>query len=330
MHRGLQTARRSSSSASRRVTIVTHWVDYRLWPNSAGLMHLQSLIWFGSLVAIAAVLYRRVLGPTWIAGLAALLYALDDAHGYPAGWLANRNALVATTFGCLALVAHDRWRRDGWRPGGVVAPGFLALALLSAEFGAGVVAYLLAHALFLEGASPSHSTRDTAGLETSVAAGGSARMLALWPHSMVFVAWLLAHHALGYGAFGSEYYIDPLRQPGSFAWALLERGPVLLHGQWALPPADAYGALLGGAAVGYWFAGFVTISLLACLAAAVSTVGRGALLGLRNDAFADPSLCYRPVEPTPILCRPGSHGPAGTVSRRIGRRDGPGLEIRAM
>ena len=157
----------------RPITIVTHWVDYRLWPNSAGLMHLQSLIWFGGLVAIAAVLYRRVLGPTWIAGLAALLYALDDAHGYPAGWLANRNALIATTFGYLALVAHDRWRRDGWRPGGVVAPGFLALALLSAKFGAGVVAYLLAHALFLEGASLSHSTRDTAGLGTFVAAGGS-------------------------------------------------------------------------------------------------------------------------------------------------------------
>ena len=67
---------------------------------------------------IAAVLYRRLFGregrgALWAAGLAALLYALDDAHSLSTAYLANRNALLATFFGLLSLYCHVRWRDDG-------------------------------------------------------------------------------------------------------------------------------------------------------------------------------------------------------------------------
>jgi hypothetical protein len=105
----------------RYLSVLTMQLDYLLWPNRPELMHLHSLVWLGALVAAATLLYRRVLGATSIAGLAALLYAVDDAHAAPAAYLANRNAVIATCFGVLCLLAHARWRQERWRPGAVLS-----------------------------------------------------------------------------------------------------------------------------------------------------------------------------------------------------------------
>ena len=67
-------------------------------------MHAQSLFWLGSAVTVTAVFYRRMMGTTWVTGIAGLLFAVDDARGATAGFLANRNVLVAATFGVSALV----------------------------------------------------------------------------------------------------------------------------------------------------------------------------------------------------------------------------------
>ena len=67
----------------RYTSTLTAMLDYRLWPNHPALMHLHSLLWFAAAVFAAALLYREVLGATWVAGLAALLYALDSAHVIP-------------------------------------------------------------------------------------------------------------------------------------------------------------------------------------------------------------------------------------------------------
>jgi hypothetical protein len=72
------------------VTVATHRLDSWLWPDSAALMHSHTLLWSAALVAATAVLYRRHIGCTTTAGVAALLFAVDDAHGGPAGWIANR------------------------------------------------------------------------------------------------------------------------------------------------------------------------------------------------------------------------------------------------
>ncbi len=71
---------------------LTHWIDFRLWPDRVGVMHLHSLIWFGAVVAGAAVFFRRFIGASRAAGLAALLFAADEAHGLPAAPPSRWNA----------------------------------------------------------------------------------------------------------------------------------------------------------------------------------------------------------------------------------------------
>ena len=204
----------------RPLSALTHWVDYLLWPGSAVLMHLQSLAWFAGVILAAVVLYRRMLGLTWIAGLATLFFALDDAHGLAAGWLANRNALLALFFGILTLLVHDRWRRDDWRPGMLLGPALLVLTLLSGESGLAVCAYLFAYALFIDPGN----TR--------------ARVVSLVPYAAIAVVWLVAYSLSGYGTNGSGFYVDPLTEPLRFAAAVAWKMPLLLADQLGLPPSS--------------------------------------------------------------------------------------------
>jgi len=201
----------------RPVSSVTHWLDFRIWPNQFWLMHVQSLLWFAGAIVAAALLYRRLLVPAWVAGLAALLFAVDDAHGMPAVWLANRNANVGVLFGLIALIAHDRWRRDGWRPAAFVAPLALLLGLLAGEIALAAGGYLLAYALFL----------DTDNLR--------GRLASLVPGGLVGALWWVTYRVLGYGASGSGVYIDPGASPVEFAHAVIERAPMLFAGLWGIP-----------------------------------------------------------------------------------------------
>ena len=113
------------------LTVFTHRLDYALWPDSPALMHAQSLFWLGASLAAVAVFYRRMLGPTAVAATAALLYAIDDARGPTVGFIANRNVLIAATFGVSALIFHDRWRRVRLVVGGDCWPRSCSLALCS-------------------------------------------------------------------------------------------------------------------------------------------------------------------------------------------------------
>lgn len=205
----------------RYLSAATHWLDYRLWPESALLQHAHSLLWLGALVAAATLLYRRVHGVTGVAGLAALMYAIDDAHGTPAGWLANRNALIATLFGLLCLLAHDRWRRGGGGGRHAAAAALcFALALAAGEMGLGAFAYLVAYALCLDRGSPGE------------------RLGSLAPCGAVLVAWAAIYRAFGFGAAGSGLYVDPAGQPLAFAARLIERAPLYIAGQLTPLPAE--------------------------------------------------------------------------------------------
>ncbi|HRX86879.1 MAG TPA: hypothetical protein P5572_17785, partial [Phycisphaerae bacterium] len=206
----------------RPLSSISHWLDFQLWPDSMPLMHAHSLLWFALFVAGAAVFYRRTMGLTVVAGLAALLFALDDGHANPAGWIAGRNTLLAATFGIWCLAAHDAWRRSQWRWGAVIAPLLFVLALLSAEAGVATLAYLVPYALFLE---RGNFKRRAAGLA---------------PYLVLLVCWRIVWAARGYGVEGAGLYIDPLGSPLHFAQAVITIAPILLMGQWALPPSDLY------------------------------------------------------------------------------------------
>lgn len=203
----------------RPLTVLTHLLDDAIMPGAAWLAHATSIAWGAALVAVAALLYRRLHGLTVVAGLAALLYAVDDARSFPVAWVANRSALLATLFGLLAIMAHHSWRRDGWRPGAWLAPLLLATGLLAAEAALAATAYLFAYALFLD----KGSLRD--------------RLLCLTPHAATVIGWRLLYDALGYGAAGSGLYLDPGREPLRYAAAAIERLPVLLASQWSNVPS---------------------------------------------------------------------------------------------
>ena len=206
----------------RPITALSHWIDHILWPNYPVLMHVHSLLWFGGVVLLTALLYRRVMGLVWVAGLAAFFFAIDDAHAFPASWLANRNALLAAFFGLLTLLAHHRWRNKNWRIGVIIGPLCLLIGLLSGEAAIATGAYLISYAVFIDRGS------------------WFRRSLGLLPYGLVTGIWWIYYNQLGYGTYGSGLYIDPAREPLIFSLAVLERAPILLLGQWAFPPSTIY------------------------------------------------------------------------------------------
>jgi hypothetical protein len=204
----------------RPISALTHVVDYALWPGSPALMHAQSILWFALAIGGAAAAYRRLLGPTWVSGLALLLFAIDDTHGSAVAWIANRNALVALALALPILTLHDRWRREGWKPGAWLGPALLACALLAGESALAIVAYLAAYALHVDRAA------------------WRSRVVSLAPHAAIVVAWRLAYSFGGYGVSGSSIYVDPGRHPGAFLASVPRRLPFLLAGELALPRSD--------------------------------------------------------------------------------------------
>lgn len=266
----------------RPLTSLSYWIDYQLFRDTAWPMHAHSILLFALLVISVGALYRRLETVPWAAALAALLYALDDARSLPVGWLSNRNALLAALLGVLVLIAHDRWRRDGWRPGPWLAAPCFALALLAGEAGLAVCGYLAAHALLLDQAPRRQ------------------RIAALMPYAAVVVLWRLAYTLYGFGAYGSAGYVDPLAEPGRFAGNLLQHMPLLLSGQFGMPDSSIwifltppYGALylaaavlfVGGAAWLLWpfirndrTAQFWALGMLLALAPSCATIPQDRLL----------------------------------------------------
>jgi len=204
----------------RYTSVLTMMLDYRLWPNHPALMHLHSLLWLFAAVLAAALLYREVLGATWIAGLAALMYALDGAHAVPAEYLANRNALIACCFGFLSLLTFVRWRKHGRPRDQWLSVLMLALSLSAYEMGVATAAYLFSYALIVD--------RD----------GIRERFVRLIPHGAVLAAWALIYKLGNFGSHGSGFYVDPLHNPVGFASLFCRRAAFLLMGQWTPVPAE--------------------------------------------------------------------------------------------
>jgi hypothetical protein len=204
----------------RYASTLTMMLDYLLWPNHPTLMHLHSLLWLAAAVLMAALLYREVLGATWVAGLAALMYALDGAHAIPAAYLANRNALIACCFGFLSVLAFVRWRKHGWAGSRWLSVLMLALALSAGEMGLATLAYLFSYAL----------TVDEDGF--------GARLRRLVPHGAVLAAWAVIYKLGNFGSHGSGFYVDPARDPIGFAGSFCRRAAFLMMGQWSPLPAE--------------------------------------------------------------------------------------------
>ena len=187
----------------RPLTALIANVEHGLIGENAPLMHLHSIAWYVALIAVVTRLYRRALGPSLLVPLAAVLFAIDDAHAIAVGWIANRNALISTVFALLAVLAHVRWREDGWRWGLPLSLAAVVLGLAGGESAVAALAYLGAWEL----------TRGPGGV--------AGRVKALLPMTVVGLGYVALYSWSGSGALGSEIYIDPLREPLAF----LSRAP---------------------------------------------------------------------------------------------------------
>ena len=207
----------------RPLTEITHWLDYALWPRHPMLMHLHNLFYFALMLWAGFRLFHSVQGENKAWVWAVFLFALSYSHGVPAGWLANRNSVLAVLFMALALASHHRWRSTigavASHRAAVLSCVWFGLSLLCGEVAVSGGAYIFAYAFFYERGP------------------WLARIGSLLPCGMVGVLWLGLRGWLGYGASGSGHYLDPLQTPWLFVQALFQRGVDLLAGLvWVIPP----------------------------------------------------------------------------------------------
>jgi hypothetical protein len=197
----------------RPVTAFTHWLDYRLIPDSPALMHAENIAWFAAIVFLVTIIYRKLMGIGWVAGLAALMFLLDGNTYFPVAFVANRGFIMSLFFGLMCLYEHHQWRSAKSRSGLWLSTLFLALAVFANEGGASSFAFILAYALVLENGS------------------WHRRALTVLPAILVIVLWRIIYALAGSGVFHVGAYIDPSAEPLQFARVVVPRALVLLAGQ---------------------------------------------------------------------------------------------------
>ncbi|MCG8462118.1 MAG: hypothetical protein MI919_38025, partial [Holophagales bacterium] len=194
-------------------------LDHALFGRYSPAWRVHSMLWLLVLLAGAAALYRRL--PPRVAALAVLIFALDESHGFTAGWVANRHAMVAAAFGAWALAAHLRFRLEAWRPGQVLALAGLLAALAAGEVGTTFLAYAVAIEVVL---ARRERRFPWATLSPVVALGA---------------AYVLFYKATGHGSNAGGIYVDPTQDPLVYLQgAFTTRLPSLLGGALAGPPPD--------------------------------------------------------------------------------------------
>jgi hypothetical protein len=197
--------------------------DHRVFGHTFLWHHLHSAAWYLLTIAAAGQVFHRAFAASWAtASLATLLFAIDDAHFTPVAFLANRHALVSAALSLLGVAAHLKWRHDN-TPGFLLASmGLSVLGLCAGESALGGLAYTAAYEL------------------VGVRSGLWVRLKALAPMAMVLIAYAAIYRIEDAGAASSGMYLDPLREPLSFASSAPGRALALASGQlWGLP-SDAW------------------------------------------------------------------------------------------
>lgn len=215
----------------RPVAELTHLLDHTIAPNNSYLAHAQSIFWYFLLSFVCFKLYQRLstranqtpTGPA-AAFLALCIFLLDSTHGPTVAWIANRNAIIASTFAVSALLLHVISVEQEAIKYRFLAPILLAIGLLAGEYAIAIGTYFFAYAVFKDPAGPIR---------------GFVRIL---PYLGIAIGWLALYKSLGFGASGSYnvQYIDPIAYPVEFLSHAITRVPALLFSQLGILPAELY------------------------------------------------------------------------------------------
>ncbi len=195
-------------------------LDHALFGRNPLPWHLHSLLWLAALIGVVGLCFRGL--PARLAGLALLLFALDESHSMPAGVLCNRHSLVTATVAFAGLWAYLRYREDGWSTGRWLAPLIFAVALAFGETTVPVMAYPLAYELCCR--------REA----------WSERLRAIAPIAALAVAYVVAYGYLELGPRDLEVYLNPLQDPKGFVVGMGRHLPPLLSGGLAAFPASLW------------------------------------------------------------------------------------------
>ncbi|MCP4643867.1 MAG: hypothetical protein GY851_25720 [bacterium] len=283
----------------RPLSTLFYWIDFTLWENEAVPMHLHNIAWYLLVCVLAAVYYRRLMQPCWIAGLAALLFAFDDAHCFPVAWLAHRYSLMAAAFCLGVLITHDRWRKGGSWLNLVAGIVLLLFGLASGEAAMAVGAYLTAYALVLEEGP------------------WRPRLLSLAPYAAVGVAYLAVYRVLGFGTHGTGWYTDPFGEPLAFLTAVVVRVPAFLVALLLEWPGDLLRLLGSTGPLGAVICSGI-LALMGLVLVPMLRHDRMARFWLAATVLSLPLICT--VMPQPRLLLWAGIGAMGFVARFFGAR----------
>lgn len=202
------------------------WVDHTLWPKDGVVHHLHSLGWLAAALLAAYGALRRATTPV-IAGVALVVYAVDETFGWTTAWVANRCAMVAAAFSFGALAVHlrhaaarERGEREGARAAWLEG-GLWGLAFAAGEYALCGMAYVVAYALV--------GRRDA----------WRVRARALVPVGVTFLGFAIVSVVIGAGVHGATSYVDPVGHPLEFAIACLDRVPRMLGEIWLCLPGES-------------------------------------------------------------------------------------------
>jgi hypothetical protein len=192
-------------------------LDHAVFHNHALGYHLHSALWWCAALLLLAWSLRGLFGER-IALFALALFTVDESHSVALGWIVNRNALMSVAFSLGALSAYRAFRETGSRRAAWLTAGLFSVALAAGEYALCIAAYALAYEL----------------IEVRSAWVPRLRALTLW--AAPAFAYLLCRSLGGFGAYGSDMYLDPTRDFGFFLRHGLVRLPVLLGDVvWGLP-----------------------------------------------------------------------------------------------
>jgi hypothetical protein len=248
-------------SMLRPLASALSWLDLSLFGHAALGYHVHSALWWCALLGLLAAGLRRLFGAR-AALLALLLFTVDESHSVALGWIANRNALISIACTLGALRAYRLFRETGSRRAAWIGCGLFCLALSAGEYALCLAAYAFAYEAF--------EARDNLRARL--------RGLSLW--AAPGLSYLAVRSLGGFGAYGSDMYLDPLRDLGFFLRHGLIRLPVLCGDiVWGLP-SEWWTFGLSGWTLGLIGLGVLPQAALAPETARALQAGIGALGGL--------------------------------------------------
>lgn len=181
----------------RPLSSLIGYVDHIIAPKQPVWAHIHSVLWFIASIASLRFLLRESCDQgkspiSWVALLALLIYTMTCTHAFPTLWIANRGALIASTFAWLSIGLYARSQRKASTLGKAGSALALTAALLAGEIGWVGVIQLGCFALW--------------GDERP----WKQKLAQLWPHALIVVAWTLVYVQHGYGAHGGGDYLHPI------------------------------------------------------------------------------------------------------------------------